>query len=65
VIGELELDLAAREAWIRGQRPSFTTIELGILELLLRRYPGVADRRSLIAGSYRCVGGCCPSWASG
>ena len=44
VIGELELDPAAREARIRGQRPSLTATELGILEILMRRYPGVADR---------------------
>jgi DNA-binding response OmpR family regulator len=45
VIGELELDPAAREAPIRGQRPSLTATELGILEILMRRYPGVADQR--------------------
>ena len=47
VIGELELDLAAREAWIGGQRPSLTVIEFGILELLMRRHPGIGDRRSI------------------
>ena len=46
-IGELELDPAAREVRIRGQRPSLTAIELGILELLMRRQPGIADRRSI------------------
>jgi DNA-binding response OmpR family regulator len=47
VIGELELDPVAREARIRGQRPSLTATELGILEILMRRYPGAADRRSI------------------
>jgi len=47
VIGELEFDPAARQARIRGRRPSLTATELGILELLMRRFPGVADRRSI------------------
>ena len=46
-IGELEFDPAAREALIRGERPAFTSTELGILEILMRRSPGVADRRSI------------------
>jgi DNA-binding response OmpR family regulator len=44
---ELELDPAARETRIRGQRPPLTMTELGILETLTRRSPGVADRRSI------------------
>jgi DNA-binding response OmpR family regulator len=47
VIGELEFDPAAREALVAGYRPSLTATELGILEILMRRYPGVADRRSI------------------
>jgi DNA-binding response OmpR family regulator len=47
VIGELELDPAAREARIRGQRQPLTVTEFGILEILVRRSPGVADRRSI------------------
>ena len=30
-----------------GERPAFTAIELSILEILMRRSPGVADRRSI------------------
>src|SRR5271166_7160831 len=41
-IGELQFDPAAREALIRGERPAFTSTELGILEILMRRSPGVA-----------------------
>jgi DNA-binding response OmpR family regulator len=47
VIGELEFDPAAREVSISGRRPSLTSTELGILEILMRRSPGVADRRSI------------------
>ena len=47
VMGELEFDPAAREVLVRGQRPALTSTELGILEILLRRSPGVADRRSI------------------
>ncbi len=47
VIGELEFDPAAREVLVRGQRPTLTGTELGILELLMRRSPGVVDRRSI------------------
>jgi DNA-binding response OmpR family regulator len=46
-IGEVEFDAAAREVLIQGQRPALTSTELGILELLMRRSPGVADRRSI------------------
>src|SRR5438128_3906378 len=46
-IGEVEFDPAAREVLVRGQRPAFTGTELGILEILMRRSPGVADRRSI------------------
>jgi len=46
-IGDVEFDPAAREVVVRGQRPAFTSTELGILEILMRRSPGVADRRSI------------------
>ena len=46
-IGAVEFDPAAREVVVRGERPAFTTTELGILEILMRRSPGVADRRSI------------------
>jgi len=47
VIGELEFDPATREVTVCGQRPALTGIELGILEILMRRSPSVADRRSI------------------
>ena len=46
-IGELEFDPAVREVLIHGERPALTGTELGILEILMRRSPGVADRRSI------------------
>ena len=46
-IGDVEFDPAAREVVVRGQRPAFTSTEVGILEILMRRSPGVADRRSI------------------
>jgi DNA-binding response OmpR family regulator len=46
-IGEIEFDPAAREVLVRGERPALTATELGILEILMRRSPGVADRRSI------------------
>ena len=51
-IGAVEFDPAAREVLVRGERPALagtalTTTELGILEILMRRSPGVADRRSI------------------
>ena len=46
-VGDVEFDPAAREVLVRGQRPAFTSTELGILEILMRRSPGVADRRSI------------------
>jgi two-component system, OmpR family, response regulator TctD len=47
VIGELEFDPAAREVLVCGDHPSLTATELGILEILMRRFPAVADRRSI------------------
>jgi DNA-binding response OmpR family regulator len=47
VIGELAFDPAAREVLVSGNRLSLTATELGILEILMRRSPGVADRRSI------------------
>jgi DNA-binding response OmpR family regulator len=47
VIGELEFDPAAREVVVCGRRPALTGTEFGILEILLRRSPGVVDRRSI------------------
>jgi DNA-binding response OmpR family regulator len=47
VMGELEFDPASRDVRIRDHHPALTGTELGILELLMRRSPGVADRRSI------------------
>ena len=47
VIGELEFDPAAREVVVCGQHPALTGTEFGILEILMRRSPGVVDRRSI------------------
>ena len=47
VIGELRFDPAAREVIVNGRRPALTSTELGILEILMRRSPGVVDRRSI------------------
>ena len=42
-----QYDPAAREVLVRGERPTLTGTELGILEILMRRSPGIADRRSI------------------
>ena len=47
VIGELEFDPAAREVLVCGRHPALTGIEFGILEILMRRSPGVVERRSI------------------
>ena len=47
VIGELQFDPATREVLVNGQQPALTSTELGILEILMRRSPGVVDRRSI------------------
>jgi DNA-binding response OmpR family regulator len=47
VIGELEFDPAAREVVVCGRRPALTGTEFGILEILMRRSPGVVERRSI------------------
>jgi DNA-binding response OmpR family regulator len=47
VLGEVEFDPAVREVRVCGRRPALTGTELGILEILMRRSPGVADRRSI------------------
>jgi two-component system, OmpR family, response regulator len=46
-VGELRFDPAARDVQVRDRRPALTGIEMGILELLMRRSPGIADRRSI------------------
>ena len=47
VIGDLECDPASREVRFGGQRPALTSTELGILEMLMRFSPAVADRRQI------------------
>ncbi|HEX8006560.1 MAG TPA: response regulator transcription factor [Trebonia sp.] len=47
VVGDLRCDPASREAWFGDTRPSLTTIELSILEMLMRWSPSVADRRQI------------------
>jgi len=46
-LGELELDPATREVRSCGHQPALTGTEFAILEILLRRSPGVADRRMI------------------
>lgn len=46
-IGDLECDPASREVRFGDTRPSLTSTELGILELLMRCSPSVADRRQI------------------
>ena len=45
--GGLELDPATREVRFDSQQPALTGTEFAILEILLRRAPGVADRRMI------------------
>ena len=47
VIGDVLFDPATREVRIGSQRPTLTSTERGILEILMRRSPAVADRRSI------------------
>jgi DNA-binding response OmpR family regulator len=47
VLGGLSFDPATREVRCGGRQPILTGIELGILEILLRRSPGIADRRMI------------------
>jgi DNA-binding response OmpR family regulator len=43
-VGDLEFDPVARHAEVDGRIPALTMTELGILETLMRRSPGVATR---------------------
>ncbi len=45
VVGDLCFDPATREVQVGTQRPTLTTTELGILEMLMRRSPAVVQRR--------------------
>ena len=44
-VGNLDFDPAARQVFVGGRQPMLTSTELGILEMLMRRSPGVASRR--------------------
>jgi DNA-binding response OmpR family regulator len=46
-VGDVELDPAAREAWIGDRALSLTGTEWSILEILLRRSPAVVGRQSI------------------
>lgn len=45
--GDLRLDPLTRIVTIRGEPVPFTAIEIGVLELLMRRAPGVVTRRTI------------------
>jgi DNA-binding response OmpR family regulator len=45
--GQLSLDPATRQAMVGGTALSLTATEFAILELLLRRAPGVVERRTI------------------
>jgi DNA-binding response OmpR family regulator len=46
-VGDLEFDPVARHAEVDGRIPALTMTELGILETLMRRSPGVATRLAI------------------
>ncbi len=46
-VGDLVLDPSTREVMVGDRQPTLTPIELSILELLLRRSPGVVGRRAI------------------
>ena len=46
-IGDLECDPASRQVRFGDRRPTLTSTELGILEMLMRFSPAVADRRQI------------------
>ena len=46
-VGDLEFDPVARQAVVDGRFPALTMTELGILETLMRRAPGVATRLAI------------------
>jgi DNA-binding response OmpR family regulator len=50
VVGDVLFDPATREVRIGAQRPTLTSTERGILEILMRRSPAVVDRRAIALG---------------
>jgi len=51
--GGLSLDPARREVTLNGKRLNLTTAELYILELLMRRFPSVVDRKAIAEHAWR------------
>ena len=49
-VGDVIYDPATREVQAGSQRLALTVTERGILEMLMRRSPGVVDRRSIAQG---------------
>ena len=47
VVGNLVFDPATRQVHIGSKQPALTGTELSILEILMRRYPNVVERRSI------------------
>ena len=47
VVGDLRFDPVTREVQVGDKRPVLIATELSILEILMRRSPGVVDRRSI------------------
>ena len=45
--GDLEFDPATREVRLHGEPVTLTTIETGLIELLMRRAPAVVNRRTI------------------
>lgn len=46
-VGDLQCDPASHKVWFGDRRPDLTATELRILEVLMRRSPGLADRRQI------------------
>ena len=46
-VGDVAFDPASRRLVVDGRDPGLTTIELSILEILLRRSPAVVARRTI------------------
>jgi DNA-binding response OmpR family regulator len=46
-VGNLLFDPATRQVLIGSKQPALTTTEMSILEILIRRYPSVVERRSI------------------
>jgi len=51
--GALSLDPARRQAQVNGKLLNLTTAEFHIVELLMRRYPSVVDRKAIAEHAWR------------